>query len=559
MRQVGIVTAAALLLGSALPADAQTNSFLGRSSTEWIRELRSPRPAERRSAAFALGRLGLAGWDGVMLLKERLEKDDDASVREMAASAMGDINAAKRTIDHQVLPPAFIEALCKALDSDESPRVRRSAAYALGCFGRQGSAGEDTLRKAFAAATDSLRKALASPEAQVRQNAVWALGQLADLGQDDLNALTDRLTDSDALVRRDTVSALKEIGNKEVGVVKPMLAMVTVEKDDVVRRTALDALAGLAGPKHRDLPTDGFEKLLLDSNPDTQRAAAIVLARIGGPKARAAVTALKKALTDSDPQIQTLAAAALGSLGPEAAPAVPDLARALKESPNNQTRHYCAIALGLIGPDAKPAVPALAAALTDKEILVRRQAAEALGQIHYPTNEAAVPAILQAIQKDRDALTRQRCVWALFNFNFRDNDRDNARAILTGVLEERDSDQTLVRYDVARLVANVLRAEAPDRTVDVLLDMLENKTLKVFFKTDPTVSGTATERDKGKAGSQADLGGDARFMAAEALGWLDTKVKNNKTVIDALRKASKDDDKELREKATASMKMLGIP
>jgi HEAT repeat protein len=550
MRQVLVVAAAgALLFGSARQASAQSNTFLGRSCSEWAGELRSSKPAERRSAAFALGRLGRGGYDGIVLLKDRLEKDDDAGVREMAATAVGEIIASMRAL-HEVPPREFGEQLRtllrKALDSDANLRVRRSAAFALGCFGRDATAG-----------LDSLRKALNHEDASIRQNAAWAMGQIGDLGQDDIGALTDRLSDKDALVRRDTASALKALAKKDVDVVKPLLAMVSVEKDDVARRTALDALASLAGPQHRDLPTDAFEGLLLDRNPETQRGAAIVLARIGGPKAAAAVTALKKALTDSDTQIQSLAAAALASLGPEAAPAVADLAQALKDAPNAPTRQYCAIALGLIGDKAKPAVPALAAALTDKEVIVRRQAAEALGHLHYPVNEEAIPAIIKTIEKDRDPLTRQRCVWALFSFNFRDMDRDNVRAILTRVLDERDEEQTLVRYDAARLIAYNLKADAPDRAVDVLLDMLNNKTLKVFIKKGTNVTGSGTEASKGSAGAEDILGGDARFMAAEGLGFLGSKVSGNKTVLDALRNAAKDPDKELREKATESLKALG--
>jgi HEAT repeat protein len=558
MRPVVIVAAVgALLLGSALPAAAQVDSFLGRSSAQWIRELGSSKPAERRSAAFALGRLGLAGWNGVVLLRERLEKDDDAGVREMAATAIGDINAVKLAVDHEILPEDFIVSLCQALDKDASPRVRRSGAYALGCFGRLGSSRDEAIQGAFRKTIASLHKGAGDEDSTVRQNVAWALGQLGDLPDEEVATLTKLLEDKQVLVRRDAASALKSVGKKDNSVVKPLLAMVGSEKDDVVRRTALDALGSLAGPQHRDLPTDGFERLLLDSNPDTQRAAAMVLARIGGPKAAAAVAALRKALADPDPTTQGLAAAALAGLGPEAGPAVKDLAHVLKTSTNPTTREYAAIALGgLTGAEARLAVPALADALGAKELGVRRQATEALGHFQYPTNEEAVPALLDTIDKDTDERTRQHAIWALLNLR---ELNPKARTILTKVLDERAPDQIMVRYNAARLLAYVLRDKAPDRAVDVLLDMLQNTRLQIFEKVDASVTGAGTETNKASAGTEEKLGGDARFLAAEALACMGKLAAGNRAVVNALREAAKDKDKMLRENAKTALTKLGIP
>jgi hypothetical protein len=65
--------------------------------------------------------------------------------------------------------------------------------------------------------------------------------------------------------------------------------------------------------------------------------------------------------------------------------------------------------------------------------------------------------------------------------------------------------------------------------------------------------------DEGKAGASratANQGGDARFMAAVCLGLLREKGANNKKVIDALEKATRDPDKRLREEAEKALREL---
>ncbi len=84
--------------------------------------------------------------------------------------------------------------------------------------------------------------------------------------------------------------------------------------------------------------------------------------------------------------------------------------------------------------------------------------------------------------------------------------------------------------------------------------MLTNKSLtfKVYNSTDVKEEGGCTK-------PQANIGGDARYMAAQALGWLGKKVRNRKDVIDALRAAAKDADPQLRQSATDALKELGVP
>src|SRR6185437_8021346 len=127
---------------------------------------------------------------------------------------------------------------------------------------------------------------------------------------------------------------------------------------------------------------------------------------MGGEPARKAAPVLQTALTVPDSDVQALAAAALANAGVEALPAVDELARVLTDSRDPVVRRNCAIALGHVGPGAKNAVPALAAALKPAaragrpEEEVREMAAEAIAQIRYPSNEAALSVVGQVLRKD---------------------------------------------------------------------------------------------------------------------------------------------------------------
>jgi HEAT repeat protein len=300
------------------------------------------------------------------------------------------------------------------------------------------------------------------------------------------------------------------------------------------------------------------------------RGAAYVLGNMGGEAAKRAVPVLRAALLDPASSVQALAAAVLANIGPEAADAVDDLARVLADSKDPIVRRNCCIALGRIGPLAKNAVPALAAALKPVADAprdpagnrpyeeVREQAAEAIAQIRYPNNVAALAAISTAITKDPNNVVRQRCVWASFNMPLKEAEYQDLRKALETVLSETARETVTIRYDAARAMAFALRDEAPDKVSDVLLDMIANPNLKVFNKTDAGIDSAPDESQRGRTGTAMDLGGDARFMAPEAFAMLGEKAKRNAAIVAALRKAAKDKEPKLKEKAIAALKNLGL-
>jgi HEAT repeat protein len=549
MKNLPRISAMALVaLSLASPAQGRPPVFLGKSVDRWQGELNDSDAKVRRSAAFALGRMGADSSVALPELARRLREDKDAGVRDMAASAIGDIIKAARGGGRASWDDTG-STLVSALKNDGDARVRRSAAFALGSFGSPASE-----------AVNTLREALRDQNASVRQNAAWALGQIGDASAGAVPSLCECLNDKDALVRRDAAGALGAVGKAGAAGVAPLIALVKSEPDEVVKKTALEALSHLAGPEHRP-HAPGLEPLIEARDPEVALNAALVLARIGGDEAKRGLPALRRALKDADPHVQELATAALANLGPNAEPAMYDLADTLTNTKNpTVVRRNAALAIAHVGQAARPVVSSLVQALkTNEPLEVRQFTAEALAQLKYPANEKGVPAILEAIEKDTDPLVRQKCVWALFGMNEPEQFKKfGADKVLGKLLDEEGDNTTLVRYDAARKLANILGADAPSRTVDVLLHMLSNKSLRVYNRTDAKVEGGGNEAIAGKANVQANLGGDARYMAAQALSWMGDKAKKRKDVVEALRRAAKEEDPRLRKEAADALDRLGL-
>jgi HEAT repeat protein len=552
MRRLTTLAAVACLLAAG-PAHAQkANDFLGKSRRDWLNALANTKAKaeDRRAAAFALGKIGAEG-DPKPVVKALIARlgDDDAGVRDAAAAGLADVFTALGDAASNYWPDAG-PVLQKRLEKDDDARVRRSAACALGALG-----------SAASPARDALQTALFDKASGVRQNAAWALGRLgADGGEGAVDALAGLLKDPEPLVRRDAAAALGDIGKPTAKAgAAALLDMLPDEKDGVVRRTALQSLSELAGPE--DQKAAGvLVGLLDDPDAETRWKAAFVLTAVGGPSAAKAAPVVREALQSDDPSLQELAAVAAARLGDAAKPLVEDLGKLVTGAKDGTARRNAALALARIGPAAKAAVPQLAEALRHKDdpdamanTEVRLAAAEALASIKYPANEAAVPALLDVIRGDPEPLVRQRCVWALFELG--DLNHDKAVAVLASVLDETgEGDDKMVRYDAARVLALRLRDKAPDKTVDVLLDMLKNDQLVQFNQTE--VKGTVgNEGSAGKTEASANQSGDARFMAARALGWLGKKA-NRPDVVGALQDGAKAADKRLREEAQGALKMI---
>src|SRR5438093_7762916 len=81
-----------ILLLFLLTAPLAAQTFLGKTPAEWAADLGRPGdPSIRRSAAFALGKLGPAALPFLPRLKEAYRAEASAQVKESILCALGDI------------------------------------------------------------------------------------------------------------------------------------------------------------------------------------------------------------------------------------------------------------------------------------------------------------------------------------------------------------------------------------------------------------------------------------------------------------------------------------
>jgi len=211
-----------------------------------IELLQDEDPRIRLTAAQALGKIAAPDTAGALL---RSLDDADPSVRAMSAWALGRLGEA-------VLDPAGLE-LVNRLD-DPSPAVKLAAAEALGEIGgtqtivellteRLRHADVESRRAAVRALTwleaesahHALITALSDSDAQVRQGAVAALGEMVDSRS--LPPIRDRLLkDAHAGVRGEAAFRLGKFGDSTV--VPALRSASARDPDAAVRRWASWAL-----------------------------------------------------------------------------------------------------------------------------------------------------------------------------------------------------------------------------------------------------------------------------------------------------------------------------
>lgn len=181
----------------------------------------NPNDTAKAEAAEALGNYrGPRDPRAVEPLIELLKKGADRP-RIFAAKALGNLEDSRA-----------IEPLIAAAASDPDELVRQKAAYALGNLAEIGNKDPQ--------AVESLIRALDDPDPRARQKAALALGAYKDPRV--IEPLIHRLSDGDCLVRTFVTLALGKIGDKTaIKAIMPLLH----DKDDDVRREAAAALKTL--------------------------------------------------------------------------------------------------------------------------------------------------------------------------------------------------------------------------------------------------------------------------------------------------------------------------
>jgi HEAT repeat protein len=525
--------------------------FLDKRADEWVRQLKADvEPRQRRNAAFALGKMGNRAGELLETIKGCLAGEKDAKVREAIVFALGEIGRDSLRGDDS----ALIELLSQLVQArTEDALVRRSAAYALGCLNAQSP-------QAFAA----LEAALDDPEAMVRQNAAWALGQYREAA---LPALQKKaLHDADALVQRDAAAALLQMrdGEKVRGLIPDLLPLCE-NKNSEVRRAAANVLVRVV-EKEDKLAAQALRGLLEDSDLEIKRNAALALSNIGGKEAAAAVPVLLAALRDDDVEVRRLATAGLGNLGPDAAAAVPDLLKLLRGDKDTEVRSFAAQSLGGIGQASAEVISALVERIRDKADPSRVRAGCAtalnfLGAKEPDKTRGAIPQLLVVLQDPgEDIEVRGRIIWALRPNHVSLPDVSGVFETFGAVLKEpRTAVNAMLRYDCAFMLGMIWKQKAPDSALDVLSEFLRDPSIKIFDRSTTSVGGTGAETSAGRVDSK-DLGrGDARIMVTQALEEIGKpRWAGRKDIVDQLRVLAADATlyPKLRRQAQELVKML---
>ena len=213
-------------------------------------QLKSSSEEERRDAAMQLS----------VLKSDRANATLASAVTDTAARVRASVVSGLARQGHT----SSIPLLAGRLKQDKDIFVRKTAAYALAGF--QGS--ERTL---------ALTSALQDKDAEVRAAAASALGDHADA--EAITALSTALADKSDFVRARASYALGVNGRMAVSAVAKLIELLSVDKDNEVRRQAAGALGSIGD--RAALPA--LERARHDKDPYLVQAAAEAIKLIERP------------------------------------------------------------------------------------------------------------------------------------------------------------------------------------------------------------------------------------------------------------------------------------
>jgi beta-lactamase regulating signal transducer with metallopeptidase domain/HEAT repeat protein len=212
-----------------------------------------------------------------VLLARILATDADPSIRRIAAWGLNEY------ADHAIVA----EALAKALRNDRDTGVREMAAWSLA------DADHSSI------ATEALIAALHDSDLEVRQTAIWSLGNVGNRNAAD--ALAAVLSDQNSEMRRRAAWAL---GNLDLKQAPPALINLLKDNDPETREIAAWALYEIEDPAAIGALEQALNR---EQNKELQIAYIRALAAVG----EKSVDALRGLLESKDPDIRRIAVKAL--------------------------------------------------------------------------------------------------------------------------------------------------------------------------------------------------------------------------------------------------------
>ena len=215
------------------------------------------------------------------------------------------------------------------------------------------------------------------------------------------------LKDEQSSVRMEAARAFSDFGWLVIEERLPALLEAARDKDENVRRVAVNVLGEAGGPAAAQAAVPALILALDDPALDVRMLAAGSLKRIG-PAAYPAVAALIRALDDESEYPRLAAIEALQAIGPKAAAAGPALIRALQD---RRTRSAATEALAEIGAKGADVAPAILALLQHEDLEYRSAGIRIVTRIG-PAAATAVPALVRILETDHVGL-RQDAARAL--------------------------------------------------------------------------------------------------------------------------------------------------
>ncbi len=204
--------------------DPKNEKYITLAVPRFMNGLDSELPLVRREVAEALGAIGTKAKSAVPKLTERLQKDEDESVRDQILATLAEIGP-----DSAEATSTIIELL-----KSNVPRLRYTAVFALG---RIGPAAKDAMPE--------LRKNLREDDQFLQLLSAWAMVQIGaadgDVGREAAPFLLKGVDHPNPQVRLEIVDALDKSG-RTGPLVMQALRSAARDSDENVRKAAQDVL-----------------------------------------------------------------------------------------------------------------------------------------------------------------------------------------------------------------------------------------------------------------------------------------------------------------------------
>jgi HEAT repeat protein len=382
----------------------------------------------------------------------------------------------------KVLSPLRIKGLFQAL-TDAGPEIRRAAAEALQ-FARMTEEEENE-------APAHLLPLLHDSFSSVRSAVAKTLGEYRNASKQTVLALVEALGDPDEEVRLQVAGSLITF-KEHHDIIIPKLIVVLRDPSWKVRVRAAYALGKFGEAERSALPH--LQEALKDTDPDVRKTAGEAIALLCENKNNQCDNLLDDLVTHNDPRVRAGGIVALGKLS---------------SNPFLYRRNWN---------DLDIVMPLLKSLIEDDDVVVRRHAAQALGDCD-PFPEV-LTALTQALLKDSDTRVRRLSAVALAYRFERSAVAAIARPLVIDAVDDSDRDVRLRAIEALGRIG----PPADDDSITALLRAV------------------------------SDTDAEIRSVAVQVLGVLQL---HRTDVLAAFMRALRDHDRNVRRATSSSLGKLG--